>query len=91
MIITILAGLIHNFADSPIVQNAFAGIRVCVCVLIFNAIGKLWRSAMADRFALLIFCLVFFAALATDFSPVWFILFAALAGVVLKNMGEVKK
>ena len=28
-------------ADLAIVQNAFAGIRVCVCVLIFNAVVKL--------------------------------------------------
>ncbi len=38
IIITIVAAFISNFADLPIVKNAFAGVRVCVCVLIFNAV-----------------------------------------------------
>lgn len=41
LIITIIATVLTAFADVPAVKNAFAGIRVCVCVLIFNAITKL--------------------------------------------------
>ena len=41
VIITILAGLITNFAHLAWVQNAFAGIQVCVCVLILTAVLKL--------------------------------------------------
>ncbi len=37
IIITAIAGILTNFADVPAVKSAFAGIRVCVCVLIFNA------------------------------------------------------
>ena len=44
VIISILAGLISNFADLAWVKNAFAGIQVCVCVLIFNAVLKLLKS-----------------------------------------------
>ena len=49
IIITVIAAFIQNFAHLAIVQNAFAGIRVCVCILIFNAVvnsGKrqLWIS-----------------------------------------------
>ena len=38
VIITILAGLITNFAHLAWVQNAVAGIQVCVCVLILIAV-----------------------------------------------------
>ena len=38
VIISILAGLITNFSSVTWVQDAFAGIQVCVCVLIFNAV-----------------------------------------------------
>ena len=48
VIITILAGLITNFAHLAWVQNAFAGIQVCVCVLILNAVLKLLKSAAAN-------------------------------------------
>ena len=41
VIISILAGLITNFSHLGWVQNAFAGIQVCVCVLILNAVLKL--------------------------------------------------
>lgn len=44
VIITLIAGILTNFADIPAVKHAFAGIRVCVCVLIFNAVTKLWKS-----------------------------------------------
>ena len=46
VIISILAGIITTIDDLPAVQNAFGGIRVCVCVLIFNAICKLWKGAI---------------------------------------------
>ena len=41
VIITIIAAFIQNFAHLPAVQSAFAGIRVCVCVLILNAVEKI--------------------------------------------------
>ena len=44
VIITIIAAFISNFAELAVVQNAFAGIRVCVCVLILNAVIKLWKK-----------------------------------------------
>ena len=44
LIIVALAGVITSFSHLTWVQHAFAGIRVCVCVLIFNAVLKLWKS-----------------------------------------------
>ena len=61
VIITIIAGILTNFADVPAVQSAFAGIRVCVCVLIFNAVVKLWKKAVVDKATLVIFLAVFTA------------------------------
>ncbi|MDD3165643.1 MAG: chromate transporter, partial [Oscillospiraceae bacterium] len=58
VIITLLAGLITNFADLTVVQNAFAGIRVCVCVLILNAVLKLLKSAVVDAATGVIFAVV---------------------------------
>ena len=44
VIITVIAAFMQNFADLEIVKNAFAGIRICVCVLILNAVIKLLKS-----------------------------------------------
>ena len=55
VIISLLAGVIEAFSHIVWVQHAFGGIRVCVCVLIFNAVVKLWKSAVKDKWAFGIF------------------------------------
>ncbi len=90
IIITLLAGLIHSCADVPVVQHAFSGIRVCVCVLIFNAVRKLWVGSVVDKRTLVIFALVFLAATCSSLSPVLFVVASAIAGIILKSL-EMKK
>ncbi|KAF5062880.1 chromate transporter [Oscillibacter ruminantium] len=90
VIITILAGLINNFSDLAWVQNAFAGIQVCVCVLILNAVVKLLKKSVVDKRTLVIFLLVLAGGYALNVSPVVFVVLSALAGIVLKQL-EVKK
>lgn len=85
-IICIIAGLIDNFADLMIVKNAFAGIRVCACVLIFNAIIKMWKNSVNDLFTFLIFSAVFLLSVFFSLSPVILVLtagFLGLAGGIL--------
>jgi chromate transporter len=86
VIISILAGLITNFAHLTWVQNAFAGIRVCVCVLIFNSVLKLWKSAVVDIWGILIFVVVLGCSLFFDISPVIFVIAAGILGVIIKNL-----
>ena len=83
VIITVIAGILTNFADLPAVKSAFAAIRVCVCVLIFNAVVKLWKKAVPDKAALLLFLLVFVLSIFLDISPVVFVVLCALAGILL--------
>lgn len=86
VIITAIAALISNFADIPAVQNAFAGIRVCVCVLVLNSVVKLWKNTVKDKWAAIIFVAVLVGALITDLSPVVFVLLAAIAGIAIKGL-----
>ena len=90
IIITILAGIITNFAELAWVRNAFAGIQVCVCVLIFNAVVKLLKKSVVDKRTAVIFLLVLAGGVFLKVSPVWFVAAAAIAGVILKNL-EVRK
>ena len=87
VIITIIAGILSNFAEVPAVKSAFAGIRVCVCVLIFNAVLKLWKKAVVDKITLVLFLGVFLLSVFFDISPVIFVIFCAGAGIVLTRMG----
>ena len=90
VIITLLAGVIDAFSHLVWVQHAFGGIRVCVCVLIFNAVVKLWKSAVKDKWAFGIFAVVLVGSLLLDLSPVVYVLFAAVAGIVIKVLGGKK-
>ena len=90
VIISMLAGLITNFSHLPWVENAFAGIQVCVCVLIFNATVKLLKKSVVDGCTAGIFLLVLAGSVVLNLSPVWFVLASALAGILLKNL-EVRR
>lgn len=59
IIILIIASFLTNFAQLEIVQHAFAGIRVCVCVLIVQAVLRLWKSSVVDAFALALYLIIF--------------------------------
>lgn len=87
VIITLIAGILTSFADVPAVKSAFAGIRVCVCVLIFNAVLKLWKKAVVDKVTLALFLGVFLLSVFFDISPIVFVVFCAVAGIVVTRMG----
>lgn len=87
IIISVIAGILTNFADLAVVKNAFAGIRVCVCVLVFNAVVKLWKGAVKDKGALALFVLVFALSLFLHVTPVVYVVLTAIAGIILTNLG----
>ena len=89
VIISILASLVTNFSHLTWVQNAFAGIQVCVCVLIFNAVMKLLKKSVVDKRTAVIFILVMLGSVFSGVSPIWFVIISAFAGILLKNL-EVK-
>lgn len=87
VIITTIAGVLTNFADIPAVKHAFAGVRVCVCVLIFNAVVKLWKGAIKDKTALVLFVVIFLLSVFLDVSPAVYVIACAAAGIFLTKMG----
>ena len=102
VIITVIAAFLTNFADLAIVQYAFAGIRVCVCVLIFNAVQKLWKKSVIDSPTTMIFLFVFLisAGLAVgqsfypelfSVSPIVYVVIAGVAGVILHGGKKTKE
>lgn len=85
VIITVIAALLSNFAHIAAVQNAFAGIRVAVCVLILNSIVKLWKKSVVDKLTFAVFLAVFIGSvLLSSVSPVVFIVAAAVLGIVVR-------
>lgn len=97
IIITIIAMCLANFADNEYVKDALAGISVCVCVLVVNAVMKLWKNSVVDAVSFAVFAIAFIISIASDFflpfdiSPVWLVIAGGIAGVVIKTIGGRKK
>ena len=86
VIISLLAGVIEAYSGIAWVQHAFGGIRICVCVLIGNAVVKLCKKAVVDKVTLALFLAVTAGAFFLDVTPVLFVLLAGITGVVVKNL-----
>lgn len=97
IIITIIAMFLTNFADNEYVKDALAGISVCVCVLVINAIIKLWKNSVVDGISFAIFAVAFVLSILSDYvlpfeiSPVILVLAGGLAGVIIKQIGGKRK
>ncbi len=91
-----IAASLRSFAQVPVVRSAFAGIRVCVCVLIVNAVLRLWKNSVVDRPTLLLFAAVFALSAASaimpfSVSPAVIVLASLLFGVVWQRRIRGKK
>jgi len=95
VIITIIAAFISNFLEYEAVKYAFNGIRVCVCVLIFDAVLKLWKKSIVDIPSAIIFLAAFLITFFTSFPIIGIVILAGAAGLCtkiikrrIKNGGE---
>ena len=84
IIISLLAGVIVAFSHVEWVQHALAGVRVCVCVLIINAVTKLFKKAIIDWKTLILFLIVALGSFFTNISPVFFVIISAACGIAIK-------
>ena len=90
LIILIIAMFLQNFATIPQVQHAFAGIRVCVCVLILQAVLRLWKKSVVDPFTLGLYIAVFALHALSGLMPVKIpaavlVLLSGAAGILAAN------
>jgi chromate transporter len=85
VIITVIAAVLSNFAHIPAVRNAFAGIRVAVCVLILNSVSKLLKKSVVDKITAGVYIAVALGAiLLKNVNPVLFVVLAGLLGIVVR-------
>lgn len=83
IIILLIASVLTTYSPLAMVQHALAGIRVAVCVLVLNAVVKLWKSGIKDTFGILLFAVVLAAITFTSVSTVLVVIIAALLGVIV--------
>ncbi len=81
IIILIVASFLVNFAHIPMVQHAFAGIRVAVCALVLKSLLKMMKSNIKGKAALVIFGAAFIASALFSRSPIVIVAIAAVCGL----------
>lgn len=86
IIITIIAAFIRSFAELEIVGHALNGIKAGVCALILDAVIKLTKKSIIDKYTLTLFVAVFFIDLLTDISTVILIISSGVLGVVISRI-----
>jgi len=89
-LITLVALFISNFADIPIVQHAFAGVRIAVAALILDTVIKLVKGVFKDWKTLVIYIFVFTLSVlpvgilpAFMKSPVFLVVVSGLTGLFI--------
>ena len=85
-IILIIAAFLKNFAELEVVQHAFAGIRVCVCVLIVQAVLRLWKSSVVDVFTLVLYAVILSLSALSTFTGLLPVKIPAAVLVVLSGV-----
>lgn len=97
-IILVLAAFLRNFAELEVVQHAFAGIRVCVCILIIQAVLRLWKKSVVDSFTLTLYVVIlalfslssFTSLLPVKIPAAVLVILAGLAGLAASLMKNKK-
>lgn len=86
LIIMIIAAFLENFSHLSIVQNAFWGIRVIVAALIVSVIINMLKTGVIDKLTFVIFIAVFLCATLLSLSPIWYVVGAALCGLLASRL-----
>ena len=88
VIIMIIAAFINSFTHITWVQHALSGIRVCVCILVLNAVLKLAKKSLIDAATYIIFAAIVVLSLFIDVAAFVWIVCAGVAGIVIKTLIE---
>ena len=83
VIICVIAAFLKNFASIPAVGHAFAGIRACVTVLIFQSVLKIGKGDLVDLFSWILFLIVMALSIFTSISTPLLVILAGVTGYVM--------
>lgn len=82
VLITLIAGVLEQFAELAIIQHALQGIRAGVVILVADSVYTLTKKALVDKVAIGLFISVVLASILFSLSPVLIVLGAGLSGAL---------
>lgn len=91
IIICLIASLIENFADIPLVKSALKGISAGICAIMISSVIKLGKSAIKSSISAAFALIGFVVAYFTNISIVYPIAFALVVSILINSIKESKK
>lgn len=84
VIIGIIAAFLGNISQYAAVQHALAGIRIAVCAVVSVSIYNIAKKGIVDMLTAIVALIVLIGTAFLNISPVYCVVFAALAGIITK-------
>ena len=91
VIITIIASVLQNFMDYPIVTSALTGINAIVCALLSHTVITLGRKSLVNVISVVLFIIGFVACFVFDITPILLVIFGGIVGIIYNKIKGVKK
>lgn len=84
IIISLVATVLNSIYQNTIVQSAFKGIGVAVCAILVQAVLKIGKSGIVDKFTVLVATIAFLLSMFLNLSTIVIIVIAGIAGIFYK-------
>ena len=86
VIITVIAMILQNFMDYPVVQHGLVGIRGAVCALMLNTVINLGRKSLNKPVTWALCAGMFLLAVFTPVPTIIMVVAAALLGIIYNKL-----
>lgn len=86
IIICLIAAILKNFLDIPVVAHALAGIRIVICALMINTVITMARKGIVDMLGVFLFVAAFLLACFTPIPIALLVIIAGIIGIVAKKV-----
>lgn len=86
IIISLIATVLNSVYQNPVVKSAFKGIGVAVCAILVQAVLKIGKSGIVDKFTALVAAIAFLLSMFLNISTIVIIVIAGIAGIFYKYL-----
>ena len=86
IIICLIASILQNLIDIPMVAHALAGVRITVCALMINTVITMTKKGVVDKIGAIIFAAAFILACFTPIPTAALVILSGLTGIVVKKL-----
>ena len=86
IIISLIATVLNSVYQNAIVKSAFKGIGIAVCAILVQAVLKIGKSGIVDKFTALVAVIAFLLSMFLNISTIVIIVVAGVAGIFYKYL-----